>query len=137
MRQMLGLVVLMLGIAACAVQPVETETSNEETVSEPSLEEMREASLEEIDMEACVANGGTVQQEGLLGMFRCTTPYADAGKTCRDESDCAGRCMGRDDVTDYEAKPGEAVGVCEATDSPFGCFATLQDGTPSPFICVD
>ena len=137
MRHLFGFVVLLVTMVACAVQPVETGGSIEENESQPSLEEMREASLEEIDMEACVAGGGTVQQEGLLGMFRCTTPYADAGKTCRDESDCAGRCMGSDDVTDYEAKPGATVGVCEATDSPFGCFATIEDGTPSPFICVD
>ncbi len=61
----------------------------------------------------------------------------DAGEVCADASDCEGRCLGSDDVTDYEAAPGEAKGVCEADDSPFGCYAEISNGTPEPMICVD
>ena len=104
---------------------------------EKSIEEMRDESRAEIDEEACAAQGGTVRQEGLLGLWRCVVPYSDAGASCSDASDCEGRCFGSDDVTDYDAEPGEAVGVCEADDSPFGCFAIIEGGEITPMLCVD
>ncbi len=102
-----------------------------------SIDEMREESRAKIDDEACAAQGGEVRQEGLLGLWRCVVPYADAGASCSDASDCEGRCFARDDVTDYEAEPGAAVGVCEENDSPFGCFAEVVGGNVEPMICVD
>ncbi len=102
-----------------------------------SLEELREESREKIDEEACAAAGGVVRQEGLLGLFRCVVPYGDAGTQCSDAIDCEGRCLARDDVTDYDAEPGAAVGVCEADDSPFGCFAEIENGDVAPMLCVD
>lgn len=104
---------------------------------EKSLEEMRSESCAAIDEAACAAQGGEVRQEGLLGMWRCVVPYSDAGASCSDASDCEGRCFARDDVTDYEAEPGAAVGVCEADDSPFGCFAEIETGNVAPMLCVD
>lgn len=105
--------------------------------SEKSMEELREESRASIDAEACAAKGGEVRQEGMLGFYRCTVPYEDAGERCTDASDCEGRCMARDDVTDYDGVPGEAEGVCEADDSPFGCYATIEDGSVSGMLCVD
>ncbi len=104
---------------------------------EKSIDEMRDESRAKIDEDACTAQGGEVRQEGLLGLWRCVVPYSDAGEACSDASDCEGRCFGRDDVTDYEAEPGAAVGVCEADDSPFGCFAELEGGDVAPMLCVD
>lgn len=104
---------------------------------EKSIDEIRDESRAEIDEAACTAQGGVVRQEGLLGLWRCVVPYADAGASCNDASDCEGRCFGRDDVTDYEAEPGAAVGVCEADDSPFGCFAVIEGGDVTPMLCVD
>lgn len=104
---------------------------------EKSIDDMREASRAEIDEEACTAQGGVVRQEGLLGMWRCVAPYSDAGAPCSDASDCEGRCFGSDDVTDYDGEPGAAVGVCEADDSPFGCFAVIEGGEITPMVCVD
>ncbi len=104
---------------------------------EKSIEEMRAESRARIDEEACVGRGGEVRQEGLLGLWRCVVPYGDAGASCSDASDCEGRCFARDDVTDYEAEPGAAVGVCEADNSPFGCFAEIENGDVAPMLCVD
>ena len=102
-----------------------------------SVEEMREESRAAIDEEACAAQGGEVRMEGLLGLYRCVVPYADAGASCSDASDCEGRCLADDSVTDYDAAPGEATGLCEADDSPFGCYAEIENGEVAPMICVD
>ena len=102
-----------------------------------TLEETYQEALEKIDVEACGESGGEVRRAGMLGMPRCITPYADAGKSCTSGEQCDGRCMASDDITDFNAAPGQAEGVCEADDSPFGCYATIDDGTLSPFLCVD
>lgn len=126
-------------LAACAA-PENADAQNEEEAAsdEPkSIEEMREEALANIDQEACAEAGGEVRQEGMMGLPRCVIPYADAGKICSDESDCEGRCLASDDVSDYDAAPGEIQGRCEADDSPFGCYAEIHDGTIEGAICVD
>lgn len=133
---LLAMSVGLLFSACIATEPFPPSKPGEQT-DQKSVKELRQESFDDIDVDACVAGGGEVRQDGLLGLYRCTTPYDDAGVICRDSSDCTGRCMGDDDVTDNEAGSGNAIGVCEADDSPFGCFATIDAGTPSPFICVD
>lgn len=98
-----------------------------------TIDEMRAESLAAIDRDACEAGGGEVRQEGMLGMYRCVTPFADAGKACRSASDCAGKCLVKDD----SPVGGEAVGACQANDSPFGCYAEIEDGKVTTAICVD
>lgn len=101
------------------------------------LEEQRARSLAAIDRAECEAGGGTVVQDGLLGLWRCTTPYADAGSSCRDAADCQGRCVDPEGASDDAEAPGAARGVCEADDSPFGCYAVITDGVRGPTLCVD
>jgi len=98
-----------------------------------TVEEMRERSRAEIDAAACAADGGEIRQEGMLGMYRCVRPYADAGKACRSGADCMGRCLAPDGPMTGEA----AEGRCQANDSPFGCYAEIEDGKVSAAICVD
>lgn len=98
-----------------------------------SIEDMRAQSLAEIDKEACASSGGEVRQEGMLGMYRCVKPFADAGKACRSRSDCDGKCLATDDAM----PDAEVVGVCQAVDSPFGCYAEVEGGKIQPAICVD
>ena len=117
-------------IASCATP--EAPTSEDKT-----LEDARQEALDNIDREACEKNGGEVRRAGLLGMPRCITPYGDADKECNAKSQCEGRCMAHDSVTDYDAPPGEAIDRCERNNNPFGCYATIDDGKLSPFICVD
>ncbi len=98
-----------------------------------SIEEMRAQSLAEIDKDACAAAGGDVRQEGMLGMYRCVKPFADAGKACRSKSDCEGKCLATDDAM----PDAEIVGACQAEDSPFGCYAEVENGKITNAICVD
>ena len=112
----------------------EKAETSEET---KSLEEIREESRAKIDQVACEEQGGVVRQEGLLGLYRCVLSYSDAGEICTGTDDCEGRCLGDDSVTDYQAPAGQAKGLCEADDSPFGCYAVIEDGIVTPAICVD
>lgn len=98
-----------------------------------SIEEMRAQSLAEIDQEACAAAGGVVRQEGMLGMYRCVKPFADAGKACRSKSDCEGKCLATDDAM----PDADVTGACQADDSPFGCYAEVEGGKIQTAICVD
>ncbi len=98
-----------------------------------TIEDFRAGSLAQIDRAACEAGGGEVRQEGMLGLYRCVTPYADAGKACRGDADCEGKCLATDDA----APEAETVGACQANDSPFGCYAEVEDGKVAAAICVD
>jgi hypothetical protein len=119
----------LMSALACASQ----ERSDGAGPPAKLLEEMRAESLAAVDRTACAAAGGDVRQEGLLGLWRCVTPYADAGKPCRSKADCEGRCL-----AEVDAPPsGEIDGRCEADDSPFGCFAEVEDGVVGGFMCVD
>jgi hypothetical protein len=99
-----------------------------------TIEEMRERSRAEIDEAACVSAGGEVRQEGMLGLYRCVTPFADAGKPCKGKADCEGQCrLEGDPPTDGS----EATGVCQRDDSPFGCYSEVEDGKVTGGVCVD
>lgn len=102
-----------------------------------SLEEMRAESLAAIDRTACAAKGGRIRQEGMLGLWRCTVRFPDAGKVCRDGDDCKGRCIAKNETADRAQNPQPMTGVCEDDDSPFGCYGLIEDGTSQGFICVD
>lgn len=100
---------------------------------EMTVEDFRAESLAQIDRAACEAAGGEVRQEGMLGLYRCVKPYADAGKACRGHADCEGKCLATDDA----APDAETIGACQANDSPFGCYAEIEDGKLAAAICVD
>ena len=85
---------------------------------------------------ACVAAGGTVGPGGMLGFDQCVQPYADAGKPCKATDDCLGRCMLSPD-SDDDVDQATDDGVCQATDSPFGCMTEVDDGTVQWTICID
>ena len=142
------LATLALTIAACA-KPTEPAVeapaapSGDEAsypvedlpVQEKTIEDLRAESLAAVDKDACAANGGEVRQEGLLGTWRCVTPFPDAGKACRDKADCEGKCLLPPDAS--AATDEEAIGACQANDSPFGCYAEISGGRVMAAICVD
>lgn len=151
MRVLLATLALTLALAACA-RPANSAVADpapagelaaadelypreDGVVQEKTIDDLRAESLAAIDKEACAAKGGEVRQEGMLGTYRCTVPYADAGRICRDRSDCEGKCLLG---PDSEAATGEeATGACQANDSPFGCYAELVDGKVAAALCVD
>jgi hypothetical protein len=120
-------------IAACSTPVQDVPVDN----GQKSIEEIRRDSWNKIDHKACTAMGGEVRQDGMMGLYSCITPYADAGKVCRDSSDCLGRCKTSDDVTNYDGAPGTQVGKCEINDSPFGCYGVVERGTAGGMLCVD
>lgn len=85
------------------------------------------------DAQRCIDAGGKVMRDGILGAYRCTQNYPDAGKACSSSSDCIGQCR----VNGVVADDGTAEGACQRTDSPFGCFAIVENGRGGPSICVD
>jgi len=85
---------------------------------------------------ACRAAGGEVGPGGMLGYDQCVRPYADAGKACMGAEDCEGRCLLSPASDDDVGQPTED-GVCQADDSPFGCYAEVDGGVPQFAICVD
>jgi hypothetical protein len=151
MRFLLASLVVLLA-AACTNPVSETETpaapaveaddsadANSDSASAPAggqmtIEEMRERSRAEIDEAACESAGGEVRQEGMLGLYRCVTPFADAGKPCKGKAGCEGQCrLEGDPPTDGS----EATGVCQRDDSPFGCYSEVEDGKVTGGVCVD
>lgn len=149
MRVFLATLVLALGACAkpaepAAEAPVEPVAAAEDEpsypvddlpVQEKTIDDLRAESLAAIDKEACAVKNGEVRQEGLLGTWRCVVPYADAGKACRDKADCEGKCLLG---AESDAVTGaDATGVCQANDSPFGCYAEIVDGKVAAALCVD
>ncbi|RCL89640.1 hypothetical protein [Hyphomonas sp.] len=85
---------------------------------------------------ACESAGGRVARDGMRGWEQCIQPFEDAGKACADNADCIGQC--RLSLGDDMPEAGKPVtGKCQATDSPFGCYATVENGRATPALCVD
>tara|TARA_R110002167_G_scaffold83013_1_gene226094 strand:- start:835 stop:1257 length:423 start_codon:yes stop_codon:yes gene_type:complete len=84
----------------------------------------------------CEAAGGTVGPGGMLGYDQCVQPYADAGAACSSTDDCLGRCL-LSPASD--AEPGQPTedGVCQATDSAFGCMTEVDGGIVQGTLCID
>ena len=102
--------------------------------SERQLQHRRAVQRVEIDEPACHAAGGRIKGVGMLGLPACVVPYADAGKACRDKSDCQGRCI----VVEAHAVEGTPVaGTCQPDDHLFGCWAEVVDGRVHGGMCAD
>lgn len=84
---------------------------------------------------ACRVMGGEYRRVCMLGRYRCVTRYRDAGRVCRDASDCLGhRCV-------YQGPnpppPGPVTGRCAVNTDPCGCFTTVDHGRVAGGMCVD
>ena len=102
--------------------PVRFELSSRD--DEPSAEERKQ----------CDDVGGKVQRAGLAGYYHCVQEYPDAGKVCRDSSECVGMC--RTQSSEAIGKPG--TGTCQKVDVAFGCFAMVNNGVvDGGMLCVD
>mgnify|MGYP004071849521 CR=1 FL=1 len=123
-------------LAACSTAsdtpPPEVELATMPEMTNPEA-------FTQADQNACAAAGGTYEQAGMLGWFRCTQSFADGGKVCRDGDDCMGRCMsdGTGAAFNEDGTPKPVTGVCAANDNPFGCYATIEDGFSTGTLCVD
>jgi putative hemolysin len=119
-------------LLAAACQPMPTEDASPDLAQTPAAASA--AGTE--DAAACAAAGGKMLPQGRMQTVRCVITYADAGRRCTTGSDCAGDCR-IDDVANVPAAGADAVGMCQATSSRFGCYTTVEDGKARPTICVD
>jgi hypothetical protein len=90
-------------------------------------------------VKACTARGGSWQKTGRAGLPACVAAYADAGKACRSGKDCAGDCRIGSGAASMQNSPNKKIsGACQADDTPFGCYATVENGKiDRPMMCVD
>jgi len=84
----------------------------------------------------CTEAGGSVEPGGMLGYDQCVQTYADAGASCKAAADCIGRCLLSPDSED-DVDQMTDDGICQTTDSPFGCYAEVDEGKVQWTICVD
>lgn len=129
----LGLLTLASGCSSAPVQAASAPIQSEAPAAPGQTPYARR--LSDAARASCLAQGGFVQRAGMLGSEGCYHRFSDAGKTCRDGSDCLGRRC------DYKGKDSPAAsdlhGQCAADDIPFGCRQTLKSGRAEPAICVD
>lgn len=86
----------------------------------------------------CARQGGEYRQVCTDQRYMCVLPFSDAGKVCKDSTECKGEC--RIDVVTVcdEAgnckepalpKPGQvATGMCQADNDPCGSVIPIKNG---------
>lgn len=88
-----------------------------------------------LDPAACAAHHGTIRPVCRMQRPACVIAYADAGRPCRNRSDCEGRCLLKGDAPTDPAAP--VIGRCQATSDPCGCRTEVDGGKVAGSICVD
>src|SRR5690606_31205634 len=82
----------------------------------------------------CKKNGGEVQKAGIMQMPHCVITYPDAGKPCKNSSECTNSCL----LIEKSIPMGElAEGECQHNSLSFGCYAPVENGIAGAAICVD
>jgi hypothetical protein len=91
-----------------------------------------------IDAEACNARGGEVRGVCLTNYPACVVPFSDAGRRCRDSSECLGMCLVPEEELDPIPDPGTPMeGRCQSDNDPCGCFFEVKDGLVQQGLCAD
>ncbi len=117
--KILALTAVLLALSACA------PTKPAPSASTPPSAEAQAS--------ACAAKGGTMTPVGKAQIPTCVIPYADAGKTCTDKSQCQGQCVLEGNLE----STGPVAGTCQKTNRQFGCYARVVNGKATAAICVD
>ena len=95
------------------------------------------------DQASCEDNGGSWGMFGLLPVFQCQCPTADADCPCKSNKDCAQWCLtggqgGPPAGPGGAVDPGGAItGNCAPWAPYFGCFEMLPEENLPITICVD
>ena len=101
----------------------------------PAIAEVTRApeKLTPAQLAACRAKGGTPEMV-LYYVEACVWPTQDAGKACRDKSDCQGFCEAPFG-TEFNAK---VVGQCskKASDRVGGCINHVEGGRSTGDMCA-
>ncbi|MGX2087552.1 hypothetical protein [Xanthomonas axonopodis] len=110
-----------------------TACSNAPTASPASPAAQAPAAQTSADAAACTAKGGQLRPVGRMQIPRCIVPYADAGKTCTDNSDCSGDCL----ATNIVPTGAAATGTCQRDSDRFGCRQEVVGGKGQAALCID
>lgn len=86
----------------------------------------------------CLAQGGQWGWPGIPHQEEpddfqgtCIRRTSDAGKVCTSSNDCQGLCLATSESAVTRS------GICAGNTFGSGCRATVEEGAPSPVICVD
>jgi hypothetical protein len=86
------------------------------------------------DAAACAAAAGHIEKLGRTHGSYCVKPFSDAGRECRNKSDCKGQCVAP--ITPHQG--AKAAGRCQADDAPlYGCHAIVDHGKVVSALCID
>ena len=89
----------------------------------------------------CLELGGKWDQCGMNPIKQCNLPTTDAGKTCKNQSECQGACFA--ELTEEQKNRvinGKVLvidGKCSAWKLNYGCNAGVQDGKVNGILCKD
>lgn len=125
------LIITAVFAALCACAPAmapQTSTPTQAAASPPG---------DSTDIANCAARGGVVDTVGRMQRQVCRVPYADAGKTCSNRSDCTALCILDREEGDTEPGSGKVTGKCQQYETQFGCFSEVDGGRVTSTICVD
>lgn len=120
-------------LAACAPKAEPTDVST----LPPPVQATADAPGDSTNLANCTARGGIVDRVGRLQREVCRVPYADAGKTCSNKSDCTARCILDREEGDTPPASGPVTGKCQRYQTQFGCFTEVDGGQAKATICVD
>lgn len=127
MRWIAAIAVLLF--AACA--PVQ-----EEPLQPPPPPATVEKPAVPATEEMCKAQAGQWAPICRLQQPQCVLTFSDAGTLCTDSDQCQGSCYA--DTANGPLQPGvKAVGRCSLNSNPCGCNQRVEDGMPTPTLCVD
>ncbi|MCC5074067.1 hypothetical protein [Xanthomonas campestris] len=115
-------------LAACSNTPTTQPSQAAGVTPAPSTSTSTSA-----DAAACTAKGGQMRPVGRMQTPRCVVPYADAGKTCTDNSDCSGDCLATSIVPTGTATSG----TCQRDSDRFGCRQEVVGGMGQAALCID
>jgi putative hemolysin len=123
LRRLCAMAGLALALAACSSGPTPAPAAESDAGTSGAP-----------DAQACAAQGGTLQPLGRRGLPQCVVTYADAGKVCRDDAECTGRCLATGEIVAGQA----ASGTCQRdVRENFGCRQWIEQGVARPTICID
>jgi ubiquinone/menaquinone biosynthesis C-methylase UbiE len=96
-----------------------------------------DAAAQKAREEACISAGNVWARFGvrdhLCGIYSCAARTKDAGRPCRNRSDCEHLC-----ITKAAPKIGaEVEGQCSAVITTFGCFTHVDGGRIVGRVCAD
>lgn len=96
---------------------------------------------------SCSAQGGDWRRVCMAQAYQCVKAFADAGKICRDSTECHGECLvelvttcDENGICADSAAPNAgdpATGICQRDDNPCGSFILVREGRAQTAIHRD